>query len=187
MKTFKCRNCWIRNPEDYEVILNWVSRYCSKACRQSHTREKAKKEKDKVKVRKTKAKVKKTWSISVIKIKLWKIVSEYIRRRDSNKQWIWKCCTCWIKKHWKELQGGHYIPSWISSYHRYNENNIHIQCFWCNCKKHWNLIEYRPFMIKKYWLNYTEELYETRNNICKLWSIEILYLIEKYTKKLENL
>ena len=187
MRTYRCKYCREKNPIDWEQIIQWVHRFDSKGCRLKFINEQKRKDKEKVKVKKVKVREKKANSISVLKIKLWKIVSEYIRRRDSDKEWIWKCCTCDTRKHWKELQAWHYIPSWSSSFHRYNDTNIHIQCFQCNVRKHWNLIEYRPFMIENYWLTHVEELYETRNNISKLWSMEIQDLIKEYTIKLNNL
>lgn len=187
MQSYKCAYCWTRNPIDWELITSGIKRFDKKICRVKFNADKRQKELTKIKVRKTKKKDKKDNSVSVLKKKLWKIVSEYIRRRDSNSDWIWKCCTCWLEKHYKELQAGHYIPSGSSSKHRYNEFNIHIQCYWCNCGKWWNLIEYRPFMIEKYWLEFTESLFETRNELINLWTVEIKELIEKYSNKLNNL
>jgi len=187
MQTYKYKNCWIRKPLEWELITSWINKFCSLSYRKKFNLDQNKKNKVKEKIKKTKIKDKKHNSISVLKKKLWKIVSEYIRKRDSNSKWIWKCCTCWLEKHYKELQAGHYIPSGSSSKHRYNEFNIHIQCYWCNCGKWWNLIEYRPFMIQKYWLEFTEQLYETRNELINLWVLEVKELIEEYSIKLNNL
>lgn len=191
-KKIKCKQCseYFEKPTEenkIEKINIWLTNFCSKSCRLEYTRAINRKAKDKVKVRKTKAKDKKANSPTILKKKLWKIVSEYIRRRDSNSEWIWKCCSCDIKKHWKELQAWHYIPSWSSSYHRYEEKNIHIQCYGCNCWKGWNLIEYRPFMIEKYWIAYVDWLFETRNRMCDLWSNSLNDLIIFYEAKLESL
>jgi len=187
MRTYRCKNCKNKHSIEWERIMQWLARFCSKSCRLSFTRAIKRKADDKVKTRKTKAKDKKANSVSVLKKKLWKIVSEYIRRRDSNWDWIWNCCTCGIEKHWKELQAWHYIPSGSSSKHRYNEFNIHNQCYWCNCGKGWNLIEYRPFMINKYWLEFTDSLFDTRNELIDLWVMEIKELTEEFTIKLNNL
>ena len=187
MRHFRCKYCKTKTPIDSELITSWIHRFDTKSCRVKFNAEKRQKEISKVKVRKAKKKEKKANSVSVLKKKLWKIVSEYIRRRDSNSEWIWKCCTCTNEKPRKELQAWHYIPSGSSSKHRYNEFNIHIQCYWCNCGKWWNLIEYRPFMIDKYWLEFTESLFETRNELINLWTVEIKEFIEEYTIKLNNL
>jgi len=187
MKTYRCKECRDKHSIEWEVIMSWIHRFCSKLCRRSFNAQEKKKVVHKEKIRNAKKRDKKANSVSVLKKKLWKIVSEYIRRRDSNEDWIWKCATCPIEKPWKELQAWHYIPSGSSSKHRYNEFNIHNQCYWCNCGKGWNLIEYRPFMIKKYWLEFTDSLFDTRNELIDLWVVEIKELIEQYTTKLNNL
>ena len=66
------------------------------------------------------------------------------------------------------MQAGHYIASGQSSFHRDNEKNIHSECYACNVGKHGNILEYRAFMIKKYGLDYTEWLYESRNEVAHL-------------------
>ena len=49
-------------------------------------------------------------SISKLKKKLWTLFSKYIRLRDSDYRGICSCCTCGIKKHYKEMQAGHFLP-----------------------------------------------------------------------------
>ena len=191
-KNYRCKleSCRDKNPIDSEVITSWIHRFCSKKCRLSFERAKAKKEKEKGKLKAKKKRDKKANSITALKTKLWKIVSEYIRLRDSDDDNFCLCVTCpsWTsRRHYKDsIQAGHYIPSGSSSFHRYNEKNIHPQCYWCNCWKGWNLIEYRPFMIKKYWQEYTDWLYDTRNEITPLWVVEIKELIEQYQIKLNK-
>lgn len=188
-RKIKCKFCtkYFEKPTIENLIkVLWVN-FCCLSHRRSRIKEKNDKVKLKVKVRKAKIKHKKSISITILKKKLWTIVSLYIRKRDSNEEWIWKCCSCNIEKPYTELQAGHYIPSWSSSFHRYNEKNIHIQCYWCNCWKWWNLIEYRPFMIEKYWETYVEWLFESRNTISDNWSIVLQELIIWYWNKLEKL
>lgn len=49
-------------------------------------------------------------SVAKLKKKLWTLFSEYIRRLYSHDD-ICECVTCGVKKHWKELQAGHFIPA----------------------------------------------------------------------------
>ena len=154
-------------------------------CINKETIERAKKKKteEKIKVRKEKVKVKKQNSITSLKNKLWKIVSEYIRRRDSDNEMA-TCVTCWDRKHWKQQQAGHYIPAGSSNYLRYVETNIHVQCYGCNVWKHSNPIEYRIFMENKYWKDYVELLIQQRNEIIKFTPEYLNQLIEDYKEKL---
>ena len=183
----KCKECKIKFEKDF-AVYQWCYYFCSKKCRQDFQKEKARKEKEKEKIKKQKAKQKKSESITVLKKKLWDTVSLYIRLRDSDDENFCTCCTCWMYKHYKNwMQAWHYIPSGASSFHRYNEKNIHAQCVWCNVMKHGNLIEYRPFMIGKYWQEYTDWLYETRNELVSVWKEEIKQLTDQYTLLLNEI
>lgn len=190
MKTYKCKHCWTRNPEDSEIITQGIYRYCTKSCSRSHTAEINAKKKEKEKVKKQKARTKKQNSVTVLKTKLWKIVSEYIRLRDSDDDNFCLCVTCppWTeRRHYKDsIQAGHYIASWQSSFHRYNEKNIHSQCYGCNVGKWGNVLEYQKFMEKKYWKEYTDWLFESRNEMTLLGAMELKELIEQYQVKLSD-
>ena len=48
-------------------------------------------------------------SVKSKKTKLWKLVSEYVRRRDADSQGYTFCYTCGDVKHWKEMDAGHAI------------------------------------------------------------------------------
>jgi len=75
-------------------------------------------------------------TISSLDKKLWKIFSEYIRKRDclntTGSIEKGKCITCDQTIDYKKLQAGHYIPRQYKST-RYDENNNHAQCWACNC------------------------------------------------------
>lgn len=152
----KCKNC--KSPVEKEsAIYQGIAYFCSKKCRLELWRAEVNKAKEKQKIKQKKIIKKKRNSITNLKKKLWSTISLYIRLRDSDDENHCVCCSCWDRRHYKDsIQGWHYIPSWSSSFHRYNERNIHAQCYWCNVWKGWNLIEYRPFMINKYGLKYTD-------------------------------
>lgn len=54
------------------------------------------------------------------------IFSRYIRQRDGG-----QCYTCSLKRPWKEMQCGHFVPRQYLSL-RYDEVNCHCQCYACN-------------------------------------------------------
>jgi len=187
MKSYRCKQCRDKWEEGTQ-IRDWIASFCSKSCRLEFQRVKVRKEKEKVKVRKVKAKTKKANSISVLKKKLWTTVSLFIRLRDSDDDNFCTCVTCWDYRHYKDsIQSWHYIASGQSSHHRYNPKNIHPQCYWCNVGKWGNVLEYQKFMIKKYWQEYTDWLFDTRNDITDLWSEEIKQLTVYYADMLYDL
>lgn len=80
--------------------------------------------------------------------------SKYYRFKDlldrgNQESGLIKCVTCSTVKHWKEFEGGHFIPkakldAWLL------EDNAHCQCFSCNHMKGGNIHYYTDFMIEKY-------------------------------------
>lgn len=62
--------------------------------------------------------------------KLDTIFSQYIRKRLAKNAQV-ECVTCGVKKHWKEVDAGHFV----SRRHyatRWNQQNVHVQCKSCN-------------------------------------------------------
>lgn len=65
---------------------------------------------------------------STLKNKLWKVFSEYIRKRDKN-----ICFTCGRKCDDKGYHAGHFISKSVGGLALYfNEENVRGQCFHCN-------------------------------------------------------
>lgn len=71
------------------------------------------------------------------------------------------CCSCGIRKHWKELQGGH----WISRTHQGTkivEENINPQCPGCNFRSGkgdtYVTLQYQKFMREMHGEGFCEEL-----------------------------
>lgn len=92
-------------------------------------------------------------SIRTLKRKLDRIVSKYIRARDTNRDGYCICCTCNRLKLPSECDAGHYLGKGLggASGIRYDERNIHAQCRQCNRFGGQRTKEaYREFMIKKY-------------------------------------
>jgi 5-methylcytosine-specific restriction endonuclease McrA len=67
-------------------------------------------------------------SVSTLKKKLWKLFSEYIRRRDKG-----ICFTCGRVQDWKLCDAGHFIPRSVGGLALFfHEDNVHAQCKRCN-------------------------------------------------------
>lgn len=123
-----------------------------------------------------------------LKKELWKLVSEYIRRSQSDENGIGTCISCGSRKHWKMMDAGHFIPQSAGDALRFEEINIHIQCKVCNIwNKEMGKIGYANFMVKKYGKEVVDELDQRRRKIKKFTRPELEELIETYKEKLENL
>lgn len=60
-----------------------------------------------------------------------KLFSEFIRRRDADKNGICRCITCSRSGHWKEMDAGHFIQRDRLAT-RWDERNVHAQCTYDN-------------------------------------------------------
>ena len=118
------------------------------------------------------------------KKRLWKIFSEYIRRRDGG-----KCYTCSTIGEWKTFDAGHYIPAGKSNPELYfNEKNVQSQCTACNRYKHGNLSVYAIKLVQEYGgTSVLEELESIRKRSVKwnAWTYQVK--IDEYKRKLDGL
>ena len=75
--------------------------------------------------------MKKQKSTSKLKKELDAVFSKYIRLRYADKLGYCRCATCGVKKHWKELQCGHFVPrNYLNT--RWLIQNCMPQCVGCN-------------------------------------------------------
>lgn len=102
--------------------------------------------------------LKKTLSVKVrndtgrknAKSQLWKLFSEYVRRRHADCCGIVRCCTCNDPFHWSHCHAGHFVRQARGDGVRFNLKNAHAQCHHCNIHLGGNPAAYLAFMIKKY-------------------------------------
>ncbi len=83
------------------------------------------------------------------KERAWKVFSEYIRKKYSDKDGIGTCITCGVRKPWKELQAGHAMSSRCNTI-LFEERLVRPQCYSCNCKKGGMPDEYHAWMLDQY-------------------------------------
>jgi hypothetical protein len=115
-----------------------------------------------------------------LKKKLWKIFSEYIRRRDADHCGMVKCFTCPQILHWKDMDAGHYVPQSIALSLVFNEKNVHAQCGGCNRYKNGNLTIYALELQKKYGNTILEDLQSLRKENFRYTRADYMEMIERY-------
>ena len=123
--------------------------------------------------------------ISTLKKKLWKLVSQYIRRKHADDNGNAACVTCGTVKHWKELDCGHFIPKSKGNAIYFEEDNLAPQCTYCNRFQHGNLIEYTRYIIDMYGIKKVDELRVLANTTRKIGIVEYRSLIEDYQDRLK--
>lgn len=124
---------------------------------------------------------------STIKKRLWKVISEYIRRKYADDNGYCSCVTCGITKHWKEMQAGHFIPQAQGDACRYIEENIHPQDYRCNVNLGGNGPEYNAFMLDMYGQEKIDELRALSKTTAKFTIPDLLEMEIEYKQLLENL
>ena len=81
-----------------------------------------------------------------------KLLQRLVRLKHSDDNGYAQCVTCNKKDHFKNLQGGHFIPRGRTIFKLFEEN-IHPQCPHCNCwgmKQAHYVLKYRQYMVDTY-------------------------------------
>lgn len=107
--------------------------------------------------------------------------NKFIRLRDKGKP----CISC-LNDRPKKVNAGHYYSSGGHKKLTYNENNIHLQCEYCNTFLHGNLIEYRKNLIERIGIERVERLDELAHETKKYTREELRELNEYYKQKIKN-
>ena len=111
------------------------------------------------------------------KQKAWRWCAKYIKLRDAIEDLLvtkdislvrCRACGKWLKTNSKEAQASHYFSRGAggSSGVYFDERNIHICCYQCNCFRQGNMMAYREFMLEKYGQDVLDDLeFRHRNKI----------------------
>jgi len=118
-------------------------------------------------------------SVSTLKKELDRVYSIYIRRKYADANGFAECFTCGVRKHWKELQNGHYV-SRAHNNTRFDDFNCHVQCAGCNIFKSGNMDMYAIRLREKYGEGILEELNRRKNVIKQFTAPELEKLIAQY-------
>ena len=112
-----------------------------------------------------------------LKEKAWKLFSEWIRRRDADKDGYVTCVTCGKRAHWKGegMQAGHFIAGRTLSL-LFDYRNCHAQCYADNVGRNGSYVEYFVYMEERYGREVIDELRQLKHQSRKygIWDYEML-------------
>ena len=111
--------------------------------------------------------------------KLDKVFSIYIRTRLAKENQV-QCVTCGVRKHWKEVDAGHFV----SRRHyatRWNHQNVHVQCKKCNGFHGGQNYIMGKYIDKTYGEGTADELITMSRQIKKFTDQDLKDLIEQYS------
>lgn len=118
--------------------------------------------------------------------KLDKVFSEYIRLRDTMPNGYFRCISCGKIKPYSQADCGHFYSRRHMNT-RFDEDNCHAECKFCNRFSADHLIGYRENLIRKIGTK-RFELLEWKANQIKHWSdFELKQLIKYYTVLVKKL
>ena len=122
-----------------------------------------------------------------LKKKLWRLFSEYVRRRDADENGYVRCISCGSFKHYKEVDAGHFHAGSTSLALYFDERNVHSQCVRCNKWLSGNGANYALALQRRYGPHILEDLESIKHTRDKFNRGEYEEMIETYKKKLESL
>ena len=104
--------------------------------------------------------------------------SKYIRLRDSEDGYV-RCITCGTRKHWKEVDAGHFQTRAKYST-RWDERNVNAQCKGCNMKNGGQQYVHGKEIDKKYGEGTADEIVYLSNQMVKFSTQELRDMAKKY-------
>lgn len=124
--------------------------------------------------------------LSRLDARLWKIFSEYIRRKHADENELIRCITCGKWVHWKSSDCGHGISREELST-KFHEQNNHPQCRQCNRYKGGRQFEYMMRVDEVYGAGTAEKLRIMSKQQSKFTRFDYEYKIKEYKEKLKQL
>lgn len=127
-------------------------------------------------------------AISRLKKKLWKVFTTFIKARDGR-----RCFTCGrLIEPGKGLHCGHFIPSKVCGYElRYDEDIVHVQCYFCNINLGGFGAMYYVKMVEKYDQEFVNKIFKRfikhKKKTEKWKENDYLDKIEYFENKVKNM
>ena len=90
------------------------------------------------------------------------------------------CSSCGNMYHYKEMDGGHFIPKGNCARWALEIENVHPQCKYCNAfgMKHGIAAQqYTLFMVDMYGQDFVDNMFSTKNEIKKIYKFEYVEML----------
>jgi len=132
---------------------------------------------------------KKPKSIASMRNDVAELVQRLVRLKAADSNGMCKCWTCDTVKHWKEMQGGHFIERGKTAT-KMLEENIHPQCPSCNqwgMKKASTVLIYRAAMVDMYGEDFVKWLEAEAKRVVRHARQELQALIDDYKRQIAEL
>ena len=135
-------------------------------------------------------KPKKPKSINKLKGEVWKVFSEYIRKRDclatTSTLDSGKCVSCGEEHPIGDCDAGHFISGRGNAI-LFDETCVHLQCKRCNLFLNGNQLPYRRAIVSMYGEGYDEYLERKSKETKQFERWELEALRDSYRQKIKDL
>lgn len=124
-------------------------------------------------------------TLATTKKKAHELLQRLVRMKAADDNGFAECVSCGAVKHYKQMDGGHFI-SRTYSFHSLREENIHPQCKRCNRFFTGCHDDYRRYMVEMYGEDFVEWLTDTKHTLHK-WSIlELDAMIVEFKERIKD-
>lgn len=178
----KERECANENCNETFIQFKSTVKVCSLACSIEYAQQKNLKDKLKEARRAKKEFYDQNMTVQELIKKVQKVFNEFIRERDKGKD----CISC-RKPLGKRFDAGHYYNGHLHWAVRFDEDNVHGQCIYCNRDMHGNLIYYREGLIDRIGEERVERLDKIARNTQKFNRLELNSIQKEYKRKISDL
>ena len=125
-------------------------------------------------------------TLSSLRKKAWKLVSQYVRKREADEGGFGSCYTCGAPIHWKlEGQAGHAIGGRTNSV-LFDDSICRLQCRRCNVFMGGRYEIFAAKLIRENGLEWFEAKLAGARQVVKLTRSDLEDIINKYKKLAEG-
>ena len=121
--------------------------------------------------------------------KALRLLQQLVRMKAADDHGMVTCVTCNTPVHYKDADGGHFIPKGSSSRWALEECNVHPQCKGCNGfgMKYGSAAQnYTLYMIEMYGKDWVENMLATKNDVHKLYKADYADMIEEFNRQIKE-
>jgi len=130
--------------------------------------------------------IKKKSLVKKVKKQAWELFSKYTRLKNADEFGMVVCVTCGVRKHWKEMQAGHFLPGRHNTI-LFSEEQVNPQCYHCNIGLKGNWPEYIKWMNEKYGEERVKEMIYKTKEVKQFKAFELIEIKEKYAFLVKNI
>ncbi len=124
-----------------------------------------------------------------LRAKALKTLQKLARIQAANDSGFASCVSCGRIQHYKEMDGGHFIPKGSSSRWALEECNVHPQCKGCNGygMRHGNAeAQYTMWMIDWYGRDFVESMIAKKRDPVKLYQQDYRDMIADWEEQIRS-